>query len=105
MEDTNSASPVETTGASADAAAPVVAPEASGRPGRTSRASQVIAEAEEAAVSELAEIREELSRAEQVVMSWCNQHFSNSPVSRATEALNYLRQHAVPDLLNRIREI
>lgn len=37
---------------------------------------------------------------ERGVSKWASVHFRNSPVSRATPALNYLRQHAVPDLAN-----
>lgn len=32
------------------------------------------------------------------VERWCQEHFFETPVSRATEALNYLRMQAVPDL-------
>lgn len=32
------------------------------------------------------------------IEKWCNEHFFDNPVSRATEALNYLREQGVPDL-------
>jgi hypothetical protein len=105
VEETPVEKTVEDAGASADAAATPVAPEASADAGDDSSASGIISEAEAVAEETLAEVREELSRAEQAVMDWVNAHFSNSPISRATEALNYLREHAVPDLLNRIKEI
>lgn len=96
---------VEAAGASAAAEATAAAPEAAATPAKRSRAAEIFAEAEGATASELEEVREELSRAEQVVVEWCNEHFYNSPISRATEALNYLRQHAVPDLIAKIKEI
>jgi hypothetical protein len=98
-------SPVEDAGASATAAATAAAPEAPQDAGESSGASGIISGAEHVAEKGLAGVREELSELEQVVMSWCNEHFSNSPISRATEALNYLREHAVPDLLKKIKEI
>ncbi len=32
------------------------------------------------------------------IEKWCSEHFFDNPVSRATEALNYLREQGVPDL-------
>jgi hypothetical protein len=98
-------SPVEDATASAAAAATPVDSELLLTPGDDSSASGVISGAEHAVEETLAEVHTELSRAEQVVVSWCNEHFFNSPISRATEALNYLRLHAVPDLIERVKEL
>jgi hypothetical protein len=105
MAKTGKGKPVDTTETSEAPAATAAAPDAVETPAEASTASDIIAGAYHASEEVLAVVREDLSRAEQVVMEWVGDHFANSPISRATEALNYLREHAVPDLLNRIKEI
>lgn len=96
---------VDNAADSQDADGSAARADASETPGELSRAEQIFATDDEAAAPELAEVPQELSEVEQAVWGWVNDHCFNTPISRATEALNYLRQHAVPDLLNRIKEI
>lgn len=98
-------SPVEDAGASADAAATPVAPEGSQAPGDDSSGPTIVDEAVSAAEEAAEVVFHELSHLEQVAMAWVNDHFHGTPLSQATEALNYMRLHAVPDLLKRLREI